>query len=103
VLPQPVSFDDLYHQYAKSWRVPSKQSLLCKGKIDENIPTAPYFAGNLDPGERDRLKEICTGAGVTSQSLLDACILDTAVLGTASAAKAFVDAPVPTVEMRPAP
>jgi hypothetical protein len=101
VLTQPVRFNDLYGRYADSWRVPLKDSLLCKdGTFEENVPDKPFYAGNLSSPERERGGAICTAAGVRTQSLLDACILDTAVLGTESAANFFVHAPVPITEMR---
>ena len=59
VLKQPLSFEDLYHPYADSWRVSPRESLL------------------------------------------DACILDTTVLGTKDAARVFARAHPPRAEVRP--
>jgi hypothetical protein len=104
VLKQPVSFEDLYHPYANSWRVPPSESLLSKlcgeRDVDRGIPEKPFYAKDLGPQERERARAICTEAGVRDESLLDACILDTTVLGTKEAATVFARAHPPRAEIR---
>ena len=104
VLQQPISFQDLYQVYGNSWRVSSRESLpvqLCGGtQIESSIPEKPFYADDLRPGEYNRARASCVAAGVTEQALLDACTLDTAVLGDGGAAEAFVHAAPPRNVMR---
>ncbi len=104
VLSEPISFQDLYHPYADSWRIAPGQSLpakLCGDKDSEpGIPDKPFYAHHLDPKDRKRARAICLKAGVKDPSLLDACTLDTVVLGTESAARVFARARPPRHEVR---
>jgi hypothetical protein len=101
----PISFTDLYHTYADSWRVQPSQALLdADPTIKAGIPDKPLYASDLDPQEAARVRAICTAAGVTAQALLDACVLDTAVLGDETPVRVFVHAVPPrAVLARPAP
>lgn len=94
VLPAPVSFKDLYARYGDSWRVPSSQSLLsaCGRKVVRANPTRPFTTQDLKPPVYKRARGICISVGVKERRLLDACILDVAVLGERAAA-AFGHAP----------
>jgi len=97
VLTNPFPFDELYHRFADSWRVPADESMLsvCGREWERGIPTRPFYANDLDPGLRDRARAVCTAAGVKPGALLDACTLDVAVLGNNDAAKVFVNANPP--------
>jgi hypothetical protein len=98
VLVQPVSFADLYQRYGDSWRVSSDETLLfdCGGEeIEPGIPQEPFYANDLNPDQFRRARQICTEAGVEDATLLDACILDVAVLGT-EAATVFTRLPTPS-------
>jgi hypothetical protein len=67
VLANPFSFADLYHRYADSWRVPSNESLLsvCGERgIESGIPSATFYAHDLDPTVYERTRAVCTAAGV---------------------------------------
>ena len=97
-LTNPFSFEDLYHRYADSWRVPAHESLLsvCGDKeIERSIPKSPFYANNLDPKLSERTRAVCTATGVKAGPLLDACTLDVAVIGNDAAAKVFVAAHPP--------
>ena len=101
VLKQPVSFADLYHRYADSWRVAAADSLVCADpKVEPGVPETPFYANDLDPAEYARVRVICTAAGVKGQSLLDACTLDLEVLGDETATRVFARAPAPTAVAR---
>ena len=104
VLKQPITFQDLYHPYADSWRVPPRESLLSNLCGDEGhergIPEKSFYANDLDPKQYERARATCTEAGVRDESLLDACILDTTVLGTRAAAEVFARAHPPRAELR---
>ena len=101
---QPVSFTDLYHTFGDSWRIPSEESLLSQlcgdTKIERGIPKKLFYANDLNPKVYERARKICTAAGVKEEALLDACTLDTAVLGDKTAAKAFVRANPPRAVVR---
>ena len=103
VLKQPLSFDQLYHPYADSWRIAPRQSLLSRlcgdGGVEVGVPQRAFYAGNLDPKDAGRARAICMQAGVRNESLLDACTLDVAVLGEA-AARVYVRAQPPRAEVR---
>jgi hypothetical protein len=106
VLPQPVSFADLYQRYGDSWRVPPAESLpaqLCVDrKIESGNPGRPFYANDLSPKDRERARATCVAAAVKDQTLLEACTLDTAVLGNRTAAKVFAGATPPRAVLRPA-
>ena len=95
LLTNPFPFEDLYHGFADSWRVPAKESLLsaCGVKgVERGIPSKPFYASDLDPEVYERTRRVCTAAGVEAGALLDACILDVAVIGDEAAAQVFVGA-----------
>ena len=95
VLTNPFNFDDLYHQFADSWRVSGEASMLsaCNAEVVEvGIPKRPFYAKDLEPGIREKSQGVCTTAGVKPGPLLGACTLDVAVIGQDAAAKVFVDA-----------
>jgi hypothetical protein len=98
VLRTPLAFSELYHEYADSWRVPAKESLLsvCGDReVEAGIPKKPFEARNLDPQVYKRARAVCAAAGVKVKSLLDACVLDVAVIGRETAAKVFADLRAP--------
>jgi von Willebrand factor type D domain len=96
ILREPVSFEDLYGRYAKSWRVPPRESLLCKDRrIEVSVPRKPFYANDLSKAQQDRARAICTNAGVKQPAALADCILDVTVLGTPRAAPGLARAPIP--------
>jgi von Willebrand factor type D domain len=96
VLQQPVSFADLYHRFAESWRVPPDGSILCKGnEVKPGIPKQPFYANDLGPDKYERARATCVAEGIKGASLLDACTLDVAVLGSKAAARGFIHAATP--------
>ena len=102
VLNLPVSFNDLYHSYADSWRVAPGESLLCEDrKVEGGIPSKPLYAGDLNPLQAKHARAICMAAGVRTRGLLEACTLDVAVLGNKDPAKVFVGELAPAAVMPP--
>jgi hypothetical protein len=105
VLKQPITFEDLYHPYANSWRIAPNDSLLSKLCGDKDtaraIPATTFYANDLDPNARERARAICTEAGVRNESLLDACTIDVTVVGTRDAVTVFARAHPPRAEIRP--
>ncbi len=93
----PVSFSELYDKYGDSWRVDPATSLLsvCGTKAEQGNPAKPFFARDLDPGQREKAEEICRRSQV-SDAWLGACTLDVAVLGDQAAA-VYVGAPTPAL------
>jgi hypothetical protein len=67
--------------------------------VETSIPNQPFYAENLDPEVYRRARTLCTDAGVRDVSLLDACTLDTAVLGE-TAVRAYVRLHPPRAEVR---
>lgn len=102
VLNAPVAFTDLYQSYADSWRVQPNQALLEPDPtIKPGIPDKPFYAADLDAAQSAQARATCTAAGVTQPALLEACMLDTAVLGDATPAKVFVAARIPVHLIKP--
>jgi hypothetical protein len=97
VFTQPVSFQDLYFRFGDSWRVPASESLLCKDQqVELGNPRKPFCVSDLDPKTREHAMGVCLQFGVKQGPLLDACMLDVAMLGD-GAAQDFVNAPPPVV------
>jgi len=97
VLTAPVSFQDLYSKFGDSWRVAPKDSLLCSNEqVERRNPDKPFCVKDLDPKTREHAQAVCAQFGIKQGPLLDACILDVAMLGD-GAARAFVNAPPPVV------
>jgi hypothetical protein len=102
VLKHPVSFNDLYHSYAESWRVPPEESLFTgENTIKFGIPTKPFYASDLNRDEAAHALAACKTAGVKNSALLDSCTLDTAVLNDEKAVKVFVHLPPPLHVIKP--
>jgi hypothetical protein len=107
VLPQPVSFADLYHPYADSWRIAASDSLVTnqcgEREVERSAPSTTFYARDLEPRIYERSRAICTEAGVTDETLLDACIIDVTVIGSRDAARVFARMHPPRAELRVAP
>ena len=96
ILKEPVSFEDLYGRYGKSWRVPPRESMLCKDqRIEVGNPRKPFYANDLSKAQQQRAEAICAKAGVKQPAALADCILDVTVLGTERAATGHARAPIP--------
>jgi hypothetical protein len=92
VLTAPFLLNQLYHQFADSWRVPERQSLLaaCGERAVTGVPQKPFYAGDLPPEIRRRAQTVCSEAGVKDKALLEACTIDVAFTGRETAAKVYV-------------
>ena len=97
VLKNPFSFEELYHPYADSWRVNPSYSMLnvCGERVKPGAPDKPFFAKDLAPEVAKRAHAICAKTGVKEGPLLDACMIDVAVIGRATAAKIHAKTPAP--------
>ena len=98
VLKNPFSFEELYHSYADSWRVTPNESMLnvCGEEVKAGVPDKPFFVKDLAPEVAKRTLTICANAGVKLGPLLDACMIDVAVIGRAMAAEIYAKTPAPT-------
>ena len=104
VLNAPITFADLYHGYADSWRVRPRQSLFTVGtEAKAGIPDRPFYAEQLTPQQRARGQAICKAARVPRGPLLDACTLDVLVLNGEKAATIYATMRPPIVELKPVP
>ncbi len=97
ILTNPFPFEQLYHRYADSWRVDPASSMLkvCGDRVRPGIPGKPFGPRNLPPEVGKRVAAICTRAGVRPGPLMDACMIDVAVIGRAGAARVYAQTPVP--------
>jgi hypothetical protein len=93
-----VTFSELYGKYGESWRVPSKQSLLCGEKTIEGNPAKPEYPDGSPQFKLGR--DICKAAGV-NERLVESCTLDVTVLADSGAAEVFRHARPPVEELRP--
>jgi hypothetical protein len=105
VLTTPFVFNQLYHEFADSWRVSERESLLapCGERVVRGIPERPFTAKNLKPQQEKRARAVCTSAGVKNEALLEACMIDVAFTGQESAAKVYTGlrAPVTVGQIEP--
>jgi hypothetical protein len=87
IIDTPVDLQTLYSTFGDSWRVPANDSLVsvCNDPTPNEDPTTPFFADDLTPAQQSQGEAVCEQDGVTNQTLLEACTLDVAVLGTAAA------------------
>lgn len=102
VLASPFAFADLYGRFADSWRVAASESLLSacgEAKVERDLPRRPFYPEDLEPKVRERVRGMCAAAGVKQPDLLDACMIDAAVIGE-EAARAFVGLPAPAAVAR---
>ena len=91
VLTSPFAFEELYGRFGESWRVPAEESMLvpaCGKAEEEGVPEKPFFAADLDRELARRTRAICAEAGIEGP-LLEACVLDVAVIGRRNAAGVF--------------
>lgn len=104
VLNWPVSFQDLYNIYGESWRVLPNQMLLeTDSMVRSGSPEKPFYMSDLRPKEAAQAIEVCKASGITEPALLEACALDTAVLGDSDlSVKTYLHANVPR-EVMPRP
>jgi len=95
VLTAPFAFNEFYHLYGDSWRVPANQSLLsaCGGKVASGDPQKLLYSSDLNPELYKTAHAVCVGAGVKAAPLLDACTVDVAVLRNKAAARVYLSVP----------
>lgn len=79
-----TSFDEMYGQFANSWRITQAASLFdyAAGQstetfTDRTFPDKPITVDDLPPADRAAAKAKCRAAGVVVQPFLDNCVLDT--------------------------
>ncbi|MFJ1267069.1 VWD domain-containing protein [Legionella lytica] len=104
VLNWPVSFQDLYNLYGESWRVQPDQMLLeSDSMVKAGVPERPFFMSDLRSKEAAQAIAVCKASGIMDAALLEACTLDTAVLGDSEkSVKTYLHANAPR-EVMPRP
>lgn len=87
IIPIPVSLTTLYDVYGDSWRVNPANSLVavCNEPVQSSDPTAPFWADELPQKTEVQDQAVCQKDGVVNATLVEACTLDVAVLGTDAA------------------
>lgn len=104
ILSAPFAFEALYGHYAQSWRVDPRRSLLaaCGREVKRGVPQKPFFANDLDEALAKRTQAICQRAGMKEGPVLDACMIDVAMLGERAARGLLrMPAPVDVGDARP--
>lgn len=83
----PYPIEKLYGSYGESWRVSGKQSMLrvCGPAKEQGAPKAPFYAANLDRETAAAARKVCLAQGIKNKALLDACMIDVAMLGAEKA------------------
>lgn len=100
-LIEPVSTTDLYQRYAKSWLVQPNESLFAEHTVAFAAPARLFTAADLDPAAATTARQACAAAGVTDKDLLESCTLDSVVLKSPVATRAFSHAITPRLTIRP--
>ena len=90
VFTAPFAFNAIYGVYGNSWLVPATQDLLsgCNGKagpVEHTNPREPFYAKNLPEKIATLARAVCAKAGVEAAPVLNACMVDVAVLGVRGA------------------
>jgi hypothetical protein len=87
VLPQPVSFNDLYRKFADSWRIHGSESTFdyAKGQntqsfTDFAFPGKAISKGDIAPNVWAQALDACKAANVAAEHL-DDCAMDAAIMG----------------------
>jgi hypothetical protein len=104
ILAAPFAFEALYGHYAQSWRVDPKRSMLnaCGRGVKRGVPQKPFYATDLNQDQAKRAQVVCQRAGVKEGPVLDACMIDVAVIGPkAAAGYVRMPAPVEVGDARP--
>jgi hypothetical protein len=88
VLPQPVSFNDMYRKFADSWRIHGAEStfdyaqgMSTQSFTDLAFPGKPLSKADINPAELAKALDACKAAGVGAEHL-DDCAMDAAIMGT---------------------
>jgi hypothetical protein len=88
VLTAPYNFSEFYGVYGKSWQVGAtgQQDLLtpCGPAPIASDPNDIFDGGDLPPAIDQQAQTDCEDDGVTAATLLAACTIDEAVLGTSA-------------------
>jgi hypothetical protein len=100
-LTEPLSANDLYQRYAKSWVVAANESLFVDPAPVFTPPAHLVSARTLDPAAEAKARADCTKAGVTDPAHLDSCTLDAVVLNNPAAIIAFTRAIPPKITIKP--
>jgi hypothetical protein len=101
MLKAPFSADDLYQRFARSWLVPSNESLFTEHPIAFAAPAKLITSADLDPQDAAKARAACAAAGVTDKAHLESCTLDAAVFKDPIAIRAFAHAITPKLAVKP--
>jgi hypothetical protein len=91
VLPQPVSFNDLYRKFVDSWRIGNTESTFdyaqgmnTQSFTDFAFPGKPLSKADIGQAEWAKAVDACKAAGVSAEHM-DDCAMDAAIMGTGMA------------------
>ena len=104
IMPQPITFEQLYQDFGESWRVAQEESLFdydlgedSDAFTDPAFPAAP--CPSLADDERLAAEEACQSVGIENKDLLRACIFDVGVTGDEAFADSYVGGAEPRVTL----
>ncbi|MGC4090595.1 MAG: MYXO-CTERM sorting domain-containing protein [Polyangiaceae bacterium] len=104
-LSQPISFTQLYEDYAESWRIQLEDSLFDYGAgEDSNTFVQRSFPGHcppVSPATQEASEQLCRTLGVSDDSLRRACAFDAANAQSAHVnfADSYAAVPAPKVAL----
>ena len=83
VFNAPFALATLYGKYGDSWRVSPKRSMLkvCGPAKESANPRVTFTTEDLNPELADRARQICAKQGLKDKALMEACMIDVAMLG----------------------
>ena len=83
VFNAPFALATLYGKYGDSWRVLPKRSMLkvCGPAKESANPRGTFTTEDLNPELADRARQICANQGLKDKALMEACMIDVAMLG----------------------
>ncbi len=105
LMPQPITFHQLYREFGDSWRVSQEESLFDYGPdestetfTDRDFPVAPC-ALVQDDAKRSAAEKVCRSGGVTDEAMLRACTFDVTSTGDKRFVESYVGLSAPTAAL----
>lgn len=91
VFPPNLTYDQLYKEFADSWRVEARKSLFdyaygesTRTFTDRNFPEKVLTLADFTTQQKQEAERVCRAAGVTNSVMLESCMFDVLVTGDRS-------------------
>ncbi len=101
VLPQNLPLDEIYGEYADSWRISQQESLFNydpgedTSTFTKDFPSQIFTVDDLGPVERMNAEDEVRNAGITEGPVFDAAVLDFAL---SNEDRSFIDAAADVID-----